>query len=212
MTLIARSFTWTRNGVYLNVARDPQVSMRWRSGTLEIFFWGRPDDYEGVYQCTATNEFGSALSSYINLRVSSKPIHSMQLLIHSNRFWKVFFFNVSLLWSEARTWLKEYLEPVSVVVGLPLILPCNPPVGPPKPDTYWLNSSKSPTQMFLIWKIKWSKVALSQCYVVLGCTLPLKSLGSIVFLKKLKLFYKRFLSHTNAVLFNCLFIKELYKN
>uniref|UniRef100_A0A671QPB1 Neurofascin-like n=1 Tax=Sinocyclocheilus anshuiensis TaxID=1608454 RepID=A0A671QPB1_9TELE len=97
-------FTWTRNGVYLNVARDPQVSMRWRSGTLEIFFWGRPNDYEGVYQCTATNEFGSALSSYINLRVS-----------------------------KARTWLKEYLEPVSVVVGLPLILPCNPPVGPPKP-------------------------------------------------------------------------------
>ncbi|XP_016104092.1 neurofascin-like [Sinocyclocheilus grahami] len=105
-------FTWTRNGVYLNVARDPQVSMRWRSGTLEIFFWGRPDDYEGVYQCTATNEFGSALSSYISLRVS-----------------------------KARTWLKEYLEPVSVVVGLPLILPCNPPVGPPKPDTYWLNST-----------------------------------------------------------------------
>uniref|UniRef100_A0A672MZF7 Neurofascin n=1 Tax=Sinocyclocheilus grahami TaxID=75366 RepID=A0A672MZF7_SINGR len=105
-------FTWTRNGVYLNVARDPQVSMRWRSGTLEIFFWGRPNDYEGVYQCTATNEFGSALSSYINLRVS-----------------------------KARTWLKEYLEPVSVVVGLPLILPCNPPVGPPKPSTYWLNST-----------------------------------------------------------------------
>ncbi|RXN11274.1 neurofascin-like isoform X1 [Labeo rohita] len=108
-------FTWTRNGVYLNVARDPQVSMRWRSGTLEIFFWGRPDDYEGVYQCTATNEFGSALSSFINLRVS-----------------------------KARTWLKEYLEPVSVVVGLPLILPCNPPVGPPKPDTYWLNSTMAP--------------------------------------------------------------------
>ncbi|XP_073794878.1 neurofascin isoform X2 [Danio rerio] len=108
-------FTWTRNGVYLNVARDPQVSMRWRSGTLEIFFWGRPDDYEGIYQCTATNEFGTALSSYINLRVS-----------------------------KARTWLKEYLEPVTVVVGLPLILPCNPPEGPPKPDTYWLNSTMSP--------------------------------------------------------------------
>ncbi|XP_056304719.1 neurofascin isoform X2 [Danio aesculapii] len=107
-------FTWTRNGVYLNVARDPQVSMRWRSGTLEIFFWGRPDDYEGIYQCTATNEFGTALSSYINLRVS-----------------------------KARTWLKEYLEPVTVVVGLPLILPCNPPEGPPKPDTYWLNSTMS---------------------------------------------------------------------
>uniref|UniRef100_A0AAR2LDG4 Neural cell adhesion molecule L1 n=1 Tax=Pygocentrus nattereri TaxID=42514 RepID=A0AAR2LDG4_PYGNA len=101
-------FTWTRDGVYLNVARDPQVSMKRRSGTLEIFFWGRPEDYEGVYQCTATNEFGSAVSSHIRL--------------------------------QARTWLKEYLEPVSVFIGLPLILPCNPPAGPPKPQTYWMNT------------------------------------------------------------------------
>uniref|UniRef100_A0AAR2IWZ1 Neural cell adhesion molecule L1 n=1 Tax=Pygocentrus nattereri TaxID=42514 RepID=A0AAR2IWZ1_PYGNA len=108
-------FTWTRDGVYLNVARDPQVSMKRRSGTLEIFFWGRPEDYEGVYQCTATNEFGSAVSSHIRLRVS-----------------------------KARTWLKEYLEPVSVFIGLPLILPCNPPAGPPKPQTYWMNSSMVP--------------------------------------------------------------------
>ncbi|KAL6482761.1 hypothetical protein MHYP_G00076330 [Metynnis hypsauchen] len=108
-------FTWTRDGVYLNVARDPQVSMKRRSGTLEIFFWGRPEDYEGVYQCTATNEFGSAVSSHIHLRVS-----------------------------KARTWLKEYLEPVSVFIGLPLILPCNPPAGPPKPQTYWMNSSMVP--------------------------------------------------------------------
>lgn len=55
-----------------------------------------------------------------------------------------------MLGLEARTWLKEYLEPVSVVVGLPLILPCNPPVGPPNPDTYWLNSSEYLPQMFLI--------------------------------------------------------------
>ncbi|XP_076840024.1 neurofascin isoform X1 [Brachyhypopomus gauderio] len=108
-------FMWTRNGVYLNVARDPQVSMKRRSGTLEIFFWGRPDDYEGLYQCTATNEFGSALTSHIHLRVS-----------------------------KARSWLKEYLEPVSVFVGLPLILPCNPPAGPPNPQTYWMNSSMVP--------------------------------------------------------------------
>lgn len=47
-----------------------------------------------------------------------------------------------MLCTEARTWLKEYLEPVSVFVGLPLILPCNPPVGPPKPQTYWMNSCK----------------------------------------------------------------------
>lgn len=49
-------------------------------------------------------------------------------------------FITHMLWPEAHTWLKEYLEPVSVFVGLPLILPCNPPVGPPKPQTYWMNS------------------------------------------------------------------------
>ncbi|XP_030622914.1 neurofascin [Chanos chanos] len=108
-------FTWTKDGKFLNVARDPQVTMRRRSGTLEIFFWGRPQDYEGVYQCTASNEYGSALSNKIHLRVS-----------------------------KARTWLKEFLEPVDVFVGHPLILPCNPPVGPPKPYTYWMNSSMIP--------------------------------------------------------------------
>ncbi|XP_028848889.1 LOW QUALITY PROTEIN: neurofascin [Denticeps clupeoides] len=109
------AFTWTRNGKYINVPRDPQVSMRRRSGTLEIFFWGRPDDYEGEYQCSATNEYGTALSNTINLRVS-----------------------------KSRSWPKEVLEPVTVFVGEPLILPCHPPVGPPKPDTFWMNSSMVP--------------------------------------------------------------------
>lgn len=48
--------------------------MRKRSGTLEIGFrsGGRPEDYEGEYQCFASNEFGMALSHKILLRVSSK--------------------------------------------------------------------------------------------------------------------------------------------
>ncbi|XP_031421988.1 neurofascin [Clupea harengus] len=108
-------FTWTRNGKYLNVARDSQVSMRRRSGTLEIFFYGRPNDYEGEYQCTATNEFGSAISNKINLRVS-----------------------------KSRSWPKEHLEPMTVFVGEPLVLSCNPPPGPPEPATYWVNSSMVP--------------------------------------------------------------------
>lgn len=48
--------------------------MRKRSGTLEIGFrsGGRPEDYEGEYQCFATNDFGVSLSNKILLRVSSK--------------------------------------------------------------------------------------------------------------------------------------------
>lgn len=56
----------------------------------------------------------------------------------------------AVLWTEARSWLKEYLEPVSVFVGLPLILPCNPPVGPPRPQTYWMNSCEH--QLPPLWK------------------------------------------------------------
>lgn len=48
--------------------------MRKRSGTLEISFrsGGRPEDYEGEYQCFANNELGVALSNKILLRVSSE--------------------------------------------------------------------------------------------------------------------------------------------
>jgi contactin 1 len=48
--------------------------MRKRSGTLEISFrsGGRPEDYEGEYQCFASNDFGTALTNKILLRVSSE--------------------------------------------------------------------------------------------------------------------------------------------
>lgn len=48
--------------------------MRKRSGTLEISFrsGGRPEDYEGEYQCFASSELGAALSNKILLRVSSE--------------------------------------------------------------------------------------------------------------------------------------------
>ncbi|NWQ82676.1 NFASC protein, partial [Columbina picui] len=68
------TFSWTRNGKFFNVAKDPRVSMRRRSGTLVIDFHsgGRPEDYEGEYQCFARNDYGTALSSKIHLQVSSE--------------------------------------------------------------------------------------------------------------------------------------------
>lgn len=56
------------------------MTMRKRSGTLEIGFrsGGRPEDYEGEYQCFATNEFGVALSNKILLRVSSKDTEDVE--------------------------------------------------------------------------------------------------------------------------------------
>ncbi|XP_038872155.1 neurofascin-like isoform X1 [Salvelinus namaycush] len=107
-------FSWRRNGKFFNVGKDPRVTMRKRSGTLEISFrsGGRPEDYEGEYQCFASNDFGTALTNKILLRVSKSPL-----------------------------WPKEVLEPVVVGEGSSLVLACNPPPGLPPPHTFWMNSA-----------------------------------------------------------------------
>uniref|UniRef100_A0A672Y6W1 Neurofascin n=1 Tax=Sphaeramia orbicularis TaxID=375764 RepID=A0A672Y6W1_9TELE len=107
-------FSWRRNGKYFNVARDSQTSMRRRSGTLDISAWNNPEQYEAEYQCIASNEYGSAYSNKIRLQLYSKftPV-----------------------------WPREILEPVVISAGLPLVLSCDPPPGPPKPETYWMSSS-----------------------------------------------------------------------
>ncbi|XP_056251986.1 neurofascin homolog (chicken) a isoform X9 [Seriola aureovittata] len=110
-------FSWRRNGKFFNIGKDPRVTMRKRSGTLEIGFrsGGRPEDYEGEYQCFASNDFGVALSNKILLRVSKAPL-----------------------------WPKEVLEPVVVTEGSPMVLPCNPPPGLPPPFTFWMTSYMMP--------------------------------------------------------------------
>ncbi|XP_077046750.1 neurofascin isoform X17 [Agelaius phoeniceus] len=111
------TFSWTRNGKFFNVAKDPKVSMRRRSGTLVIDFHsgGRPDDYEGEYQCFARNDYGTALSSKIHLQVSKSPL-----------------------------WPKEKVDVIEVDEGAPLSLQCNPPPGLPEPVIFWMSSSMEP--------------------------------------------------------------------
>lgn len=67
-------FSWKRNGKFFNIGSNPTVTMRKRSGTLEIGIrlGERPEDYEGEYQCFARNDHGMAMSNKILLRVSSK--------------------------------------------------------------------------------------------------------------------------------------------
>uniref|UniRef100_A0A8D0BLD8 Neurofascin n=1 Tax=Salvator merianae TaxID=96440 RepID=A0A8D0BLD8_SALMN len=108
------TFTWTRNGKFFNVAKDPRVSMRHWSGTLDVDFrsGGRPDDYEGEYQCFARNDLGTAISNKIFLQVSKSPL-----------------------------WPKENLDIQEVHEGSQLILACNPPPGLPPPAIFWMSSS-----------------------------------------------------------------------
>ncbi|KAM6311083.1 neurofascin isoform 6-T6 [Podargus strigoides] len=110
-------FSWTRNGKFFNVAKDPKVSKRRRSGTLVIDFHsgGRPEDYEGEYQCFARNDYGTALSSKIHLQVSKSPL-----------------------------WPKEKVDVIEVDEGAPLSLQCNPPPGLPSPVIFWMSSAMEP--------------------------------------------------------------------
>lgn len=73
LALIARSFSWTRNGTHFDIDKDPKVTMKPHSGTLVIDISGgeKADAYEGVYQCTAHNELGTAVSNNIVIRQSS---------------------------------------------------------------------------------------------------------------------------------------------
>ncbi|XP_049749800.1 neuronal cell adhesion molecule isoform X5 [Elephas maximus indicus] len=108
------SFSWTRNGTHFDIDKDPLVTMNPGSGTLviNIMSEGKAETYEGVYQCTARNERGAAISNNIVIRPSRSPL-----------------------------WTKEKLEPMILRNGQPLVLPCRPPIGLPPPIIFWMDNS-----------------------------------------------------------------------
>ncbi|XP_074196666.1 neuronal cell adhesion molecule isoform X18 [Rhinolophus sinicus] len=108
------SFSWTQNGTHFDIDKDPLVTMKPDSGTLiiNIMSEGKAETYEGVYQCTARNERGAAISNNIVVRPSRSPL-----------------------------WTKEKLEPMTLQNGQPLVLPCRPPVGLPPPIIFWMDNS-----------------------------------------------------------------------
>ncbi|XP_068258146.1 neuronal cell adhesion molecule isoform X25 [Nyctibius grandis] len=88
--------------------------MKPNSGTLviNIMNGGKAEAYEGVYQCTARNERGAAISNNIVIRPSRSPL-----------------------------WTKERLEPNQVREGDSLVLHCRPPVGLPPPIIFWMDNA-----------------------------------------------------------------------
>ncbi|XP_063252732.1 neuronal cell adhesion molecule isoform X21 [Prinia subflava] len=108
------SFSWTRNGTHFEIDKDAQVTMKPNSGTLviNIMNGGKAEAYEGVYQCTARNERGAAISNNIVIRPSRSPL-----------------------------WTKEKLEPNHVREGDSLVLHCRPPVGLPPPIIFWMDNA-----------------------------------------------------------------------
>ncbi|XP_060543072.1 neuronal cell adhesion molecule isoform X9 [Pantherophis guttatus] len=111
------TFSWTRNGTHFEIDKDPRIRMKPHSGTLLINIineenGGKAELYEGVYQCTARNVLGAAISNNIVIRASRSPL-----------------------------WTKEKLVPVRVIEGQYAILPCRPPVGLPPPIIFWMDNS-----------------------------------------------------------------------
>ncbi|XP_065133389.1 neuronal cell adhesion molecule isoform X11 [Paramisgurnus dabryanus] len=106
-------FSWTRNGTHFDIDKDPKVIMKPRSGTLVIDISGeKAEAYEGVYQCTARNELGTAVSNNIIIRQSRSPL-----------------------------WSKERIHPIMAQEGQSLILQCRPPAGLPAPIIFWMDNN-----------------------------------------------------------------------
>ncbi|XP_023181559.1 neuronal cell adhesion molecule-like isoform X9 [Xiphophorus maculatus] len=107
------SFSWTRNGTHFDIEQDESVTMRPHSGTLVVdISRARPEHYEGVFQCTARNKHGSAVSNNIVVRQSKSPL-----------------------------WSKEKNKPIVVQEGVSLVLPCRPPAGLPPPIIFWMDNN-----------------------------------------------------------------------
>ncbi|XP_063302978.1 neuronal cell adhesion molecule isoform X16 [Pelobates fuscus] len=120
------SYSWTRNGTHFDIDKDPLVTMKPKSGTLEINIMngGRAEAYEGEYQCMASNERGIAISNNIVIRQSN--------------IYKII---QTILLEGAPLWTKEKIEPMVIQHGSPLVLPCRPPKGLPPPIVFWMDNS-----------------------------------------------------------------------
>ncbi|XP_069793065.1 neural cell adhesion molecule L1-like protein isoform X3 [Narcine bancroftii] len=105
-------FRWTKDGKEYNPSQDPRVISSLNSGTFTIKNNnGNLKAFQGKYRCYASNELGTAVSEDIVFTTATIP-----------RF------------------PKESMKPIEVEEGEPVVLPCNPPSGPPPLNIYWMTS------------------------------------------------------------------------
>uniref|UniRef100_A0AAQ4PSM5 Neuronal cell adhesion molecule n=1 Tax=Gasterosteus aculeatus aculeatus TaxID=481459 RepID=A0AAQ4PSM5_GASAC len=106
------SFSWTRNGTHFDIDEDPNVTMKPNSGTLVVdISRAKAEHYEFVYQCTARNKHGTAVSNNIVVQQSRSPL-----------------------------WSKERVDPIVISEGRSLVLRCRPPAGLPPPIIFWMDN------------------------------------------------------------------------
>ncbi|XP_075945502.1 neuronal cell adhesion molecule-like isoform X5 [Anarhichas minor] len=83
------------------------------TGTLVVdISRAKAEHYECVYQCTARNKHGTAVSNNIVVQQSRSPL-----------------------------WSKETIKPFVIQEGVSLVLPCRPPAGLPPPIIFWMDDN-----------------------------------------------------------------------
>ncbi|XP_066519183.1 neural cell adhesion molecule L1-like protein isoform X2 [Hoplias malabaricus] len=105
-------FRWTKNGQDFDPYQDPRLITEEDFGTFVIPNNGNLTEFQGIYQCYASNKLGTAMSQEIEFIVPNVP-----------------------------KFPKEKIEPLQVEEGQPVILECNPPKGIPPLQIYWMTIS-----------------------------------------------------------------------
>uniref|UniRef100_A0A8C7FFL6 Neural cell adhesion molecule L1-like protein n=1 Tax=Oncorhynchus kisutch TaxID=8019 RepID=A0A8C7FFL6_ONCKI len=101
-------YRWTKDGQAIDPLFDLGVKKERNNGSFVIHS-GRLAQFQGMYQCYASNNLGTAVSEEIELIVPSTP-----------------------------KFPKEKIAPIVVKEGQPVILECNPPQGIPPRKIYWM--------------------------------------------------------------------------
>uniref|UniRef100_A0A8C7VQP3 Neural cell adhesion molecule L1-like protein n=1 Tax=Oncorhynchus mykiss TaxID=8022 RepID=A0A8C7VQP3_ONCMY len=101
-------YRWTKDGKAIDPLFDLGVKKERNNGSFVIHS-GRLAQFQGMYQCYASNNLGTAVSEEIELIVPSTP-----------------------------KFPKEKIAPIVVKEGQPVILECNPPQGIPPRKIYWM--------------------------------------------------------------------------
>uniref|UniRef100_A0AAQ5XB87 Neural cell adhesion molecule L1 n=1 Tax=Amphiprion ocellaris TaxID=80972 RepID=A0AAQ5XB87_AMPOC len=101
-----------------------------------IFSWRRNGKYFNVARDSQASMRRRSGTLDIYAKNNPEQYEAEYQCIASNEYGSAYSNKIRL-----QLYSKEILEPVVVSAGLPLVLSCDPPPGPPKPETYWMSSS-----------------------------------------------------------------------
>uniref|UniRef100_A0A672YBR9 Neurofascin n=1 Tax=Sphaeramia orbicularis TaxID=375764 RepID=A0A672YBR9_9TELE len=99
-----------------------------------IFSWRRNGKYFNVARDSQTSMRRRSGTLDISAWNNPEQYEAEYQCIASNEYGSAYS-------NKIRLQLYSKFSPVVISAGLPLVLSCDPPPGPPKPETYWMSSS-----------------------------------------------------------------------